>query len=89
MKELTKNTLIVAKDIAVAGVAGFSIGYALGQGILKGTAHLVAKFPKAAIPIAFGGIIAWIAVPVVIGEAAGVLMYPTLQDHADNLKASI
>ena len=88
MKELTKNALVVAKDIAVAGVAEFSIGYTLGQGILNGTAHLVAKFPKAAIPIALGGTIAWIAIPVVIGEAAGIRMYPTIEKHMDDLRYS-
>ena len=89
MKELTNDALTVVKDFAVIGVVGFSIGNTLGGAILDGTAHLMTKFPKAAVPIAVGGTIVSVAVPLAVAEGAALLMYPAIQDHFDDLRGSI
>ena len=89
MKELTKNALIVAKDCAVSYTTVFCIGDALASPIACGTIRLMTKFPKAATPIAVGGLAMIYSSQAIVGVPVLWLMAPTIKEHLDNLKASI
>ena len=89
MKELTKNALVVAKDCAVSYTTVFCIGDALASPIACGTIRLMTKFPKAATPIAVGGLAMIYSAQFIIGGPILWLMAPTMKEHLDNLKASI
>ena len=89
MKELTKDALIVTKDLTVLAIGSHCVGYTFGRVIGEGTVRLIAKFPKAAVPIAVGGLIASMAVPAIVELGVTNLAMPTVCDHIDDLKASI
>ena len=89
MKELTKDALIVTKDLTVITIGSYCIGDTIGRAIGKGTVRLMAKFPKAAVPIAVGGFIALMTVPMIVSASVTNLALPAVCDHIDDLQASI